>query len=47
MNYKIKHTLKKSKNIFILFIILWVVLSIVFVSPVSVSIVDANAERNI
>ena len=45
MNYKIKKTLKKSKNVFIIFGILWILLSIVLVSPIAVSIVDATVNR--
>jgi len=40
--YKIKHALKKGKNVFIIGIILWIVISIVFVAPVTVSMVDAT-----
>ncbi len=42
MNYKIERTLKKSKNVFIVIAVLWVLLSIVLVSPVTVSIVQAT-----
>lgn len=42
MNYKIERTLKKSKSVFIIVAILWVILSIVLVSPTAVSIVDAT-----
>jgi len=39
--YKIKHALKKGKPILIVLIILWVVLSIVLIAPLSISWVDA------
>lgn len=42
MNYKIERTLKKSGNIIIVVLVLWVLLSIVFASPVAVSIVEAT-----
>ncbi len=42
MNYKIEKTLKKSKNIFIVVAVLWVILSIVLVSPITVSIVEST-----
>lgn len=47
MNYKIERTLKKSKNVFIVVIVLWILLSIVFVAPVARSIVEAKINRNI
>ena len=43
MNYKLKGALKKSKKSFIICAILWVVLTIVFVSPLANSIFMANA----
>ena len=42
MNYKIERTLKKSKNVIIIVAVLWVLLSIVLVSPITVSIVEAT-----
>ena len=42
--YKIKNALKKSKKIFIMVIILWVILSIVFIAPIAVSIVEAKVD---
>ena len=42
MNYKIERTLKKSKNVLIIVIVLWVLLSIVLVSPITVSIVNST-----
>ncbi len=47
MNYKIKNTLKKSKTVFIVVIVLWIILSIVLVSPIAVSIVEATTNRSI
>lgn len=46
MNYKIEKTLKKSKNVFIVVLVLWVILSIVLVSPLTVSIVEATVNRS-
>ena len=42
MNYKIERTLKKSKNVIIIVAVLWVLLSIVLVSPIAVSMVEAT-----
>ena len=42
--YKIKNALKKSKKVFIMVLILWVVLSIVFIAPIAVSSVEAKIE---
>ncbi len=42
MNYKIERTLKKSKNVLIIVVVLWVLLSIVLVSPIAFSIVEAT-----
>lgn len=42
MNYKIQNTLKRTKNIFMVIVILWVLSSIVLVSPITVSIVEAT-----
>lgn len=39
---KVKKAIKKSKNKLIVVVILWVVLSIVFIAPISVSFVDAQ-----
>lgn len=47
MNYKVKNALNKSKNALIVVIVLWVILSIVLVSPITVSIVEATVNRNI
>ena len=41
---KIKHALKKSKAVFIMIIILWIVLSIVFIAPIAVSTVEAEID---
>ncbi len=48
MGNKISHALKKCKPVFIIVLILWIILSIVFVAPVNVSWVDAtiNGEGN-
>ena len=46
MNYKMKSALSKSKKALILVVILWVVLSIVFVSPIAVSMVEATEDRS-
>ncbi len=46
MNYKIKSALNKSKNALIIVVILWVTLSIVLVSPIAVSIVEATDNRS-
>ena len=42
MNYKIKNTFKKSKNVLIVIVVLWVSLSIVLVPSVTVSIVEST-----
>ena len=42
MNYKIEKVLKKSRPVFIVIIILWVVASIVFIPPFTVSKVEAT-----
>ena len=42
MGYKVKNTLKKSKTVFIIMGILWILLSIVFVVPLTMSIVNAT-----
>lgn len=44
MNYKIKNTLKKSKPVFIVIIILWILASIVFTPPFVVSSVEATSD---
>ena len=41
MKEKIQRGIKKYKNKFIVIAILWVVISIVFIAPLSISIVDA------
>lgn len=46
MNYKMKKALKNSRKSIILVIILWVLGSIVFVSPMAVSAVDATVNRS-
>ena len=42
MNYKLKNAVSKSKNALIIVVILWITLSIVLVSPITVSIVEAT-----
>ena len=44
MGYKIKSALKNGRKLFIVLGILWVLLSIVFVSPTTVSIVEAKKD---
>ena len=39
--YKIKHALKKGKTVFIVVAILWVLLSIVLIAPISIAWVEA------
>lgn len=43
MNYKVQGAMRRNKRNFIIFAVLWVILSIVFVMPISYSIVNANA----
>ena len=42
--YKLKRALKKSKPVFIIIIILWILLSIVFVAPMAVNKVEATID---
>lgn len=42
MNYKIEKMIKKSKKYFGKFAILWLVLAIVFVLPVTITVVDST-----
>lgn len=44
--YKIKHALSKSKPVFIVVIVLWVILSIVLIVPGTVSVIDAKGTNN-
>lgn len=44
MNYKVQGTMRRNKNNFIIFIVLWVILSIVLVMPISYSIANATAD---
>jgi len=44
MGNKISFALKKCKSILIILVILWIILSIVFVAPMTVSIVEATIE---
>lgn len=46
MNYKVKNAISKNKNALIIVAILWVILSIVLVSPITVSIVEATVNRS-
>lgn len=42
MNYKVQGALRRNKKNFIIFAILWVILSIVFVMPIAYSITNAS-----
>lgn len=42
MNYKVKKTLKDNKKSIIVIGILWIILAIIFVSPIAYSIVEAT-----
>jgi hypothetical protein len=44
MNYKVEGTLKRNKKNFIIFLILWIILAIVLVMPISYSIVNATVD---
>ena len=46
MSYKMKKALENSKKSIILVIILWILGSIVLVSPMAVSAVDATVNRS-
>ena len=46
MSYKMKKALENSKKSIILVIILWILGSIVLVSPMAVSTVDATVNRS-
>ena len=41
---KIKHAINKGKKVFIMVLILWIILSIVFVAPITVSNVEATTD---
>ena len=43
MNYKIEGAIRRNKKFFIGFAILWLILSIVFVSPIAYSLVESTA----
>lgn len=43
MGYKIEGAMRRNKKNFIIFIILWVILSIVFVMPIAYSVTNASA----
>ena len=47
MNYKMKKALKNSRKAIILVIILWILGSIVLVSPMATSAVDATVNRSV
>ncbi|MBO5479549.1 MAG: hypothetical protein J6A04_07790 [Clostridia bacterium] len=42
MNYKVEGAIRRNKKNFIIFIILWIILAIVLVMPISYSIVNAT-----
>ena len=42
MNYKIEGAIKKNRKNFIIFIILWIFIAIVLVSPIAYSFFKAN-----
>ena len=44
MNYKIKHSIKKSKTVLIVAAVVWFALTIFFIAPLSVSTVDATTD---
>ena len=46
MSYKMRKALKNSRKALILVVILWILGSIVLVSPMAVSAVDATIERS-
>ena len=45
--YKIKHALEKSKKVFIIVLILWIMLSIVLIAPITVTSVESKQNRQI
>jgi len=45
MNYKVERAIKKSRKYFMSFAILWLVLTIVFVAPLSCTIVDSTVNN--
>lgn len=44
MNYKVEGAVRRNKKNFIIFIILWIILSIVFVMPISYAIANATID---
>ena len=46
MGYKIKYALKKSKEVFIISIVLWIIISIGLIMPLTKGIIDAKNEEN-
>lgn len=45
MKEKLKYALKKSKPVFVIVIILWIMFSIVLIAPVSIALVDATVKN--
>lgn len=45
LHYKIEGTIRRNKNRFIVFAILWLVMAIVIVMPISYAVYFANANR--
>lgn len=46
MNYKVQGAIRRNKKNFIIFAILWIILSIVFVMPIAYSITNATVNGN-
>ena len=46
MNYKVQGAVRRNKKNFIIFAILWVILSIVFVMPIAYSLTNASVNGN-
>ena len=44
MHYKIQGAVRRNKRNFIIFILLWILLSIVFVMPIAVAIKEATID---
>jgi hypothetical protein len=44
MNYKVEGALRRNRNNFIIFLILWIILAIVLVMPINYSIVNATVD---
>ena len=45
MNYKVEKVVKNFKKAFIVYLIIWLVLTILFIAPVSIAIVETIAEH--